>query len=543
MALDARKIFSSLAPGLLVALPALPSLYEASVRASWATLGRDQGIFQYTAWAVANGARAYRDVRDVNGPLVIMMHGFLQALGGSDEHVFRTLDLLLVGASAAFLGACLVALEKRPNVLRAATLAIASWVIVSTQYIAYGFWDTAQRESFFDLFLLVSIGAQLLRRDRLLLLAGALSIAPWFGKPTYALFTIVQLLTLASEGPSRVRRIATFLAGGAIGAAVPLAWLALRGDVGAWARITFVDVPAMYRFIWPRTPAGIYALHRDAISLALLTSGALLALIVSGRMSRRALPIALMPLCGLASVLVQAKGFLYHMHPVTLGSHLALLALVHHAWTEVERVPSLISRVFAAAFALGLGARTAMWASRASTFYLPPPADAADLASDDRLARYTRIDFFPVAMRRASELLARETRPEDTVQVYGMDPYLLFNARRRSATPYIYSYDLDADAALAGSFEEGGLRPTPDQIARIREIRDAHERDLVERLERAPPAAFVFIGKAPLMVQPDALADFEDHCPEAAAWMHLHYRERATFNEVRVFTPASPLDP
>jgi len=23
---------------------------------------------------------------------------------------------------------------------------------VSTQYVAYGFWDTAQRESFFDLF-------------------------------------------------------------------------------------------------------------------------------------------------------------------------------------------------------------------------------------------------------------------------------------------------------------------------------------------------------------------------------------------------------
>ena len=41
-------------------------------RASWTPLGRDQGIFQYVAWAVAQGDVDYRDVRDVNGPLIAL---------------------------------------------------------------------------------------------------------------------------------------------------------------------------------------------------------------------------------------------------------------------------------------------------------------------------------------------------------------------------------------------------------------------------------------------------------------------------------------
>src|SRR4051812_4167494 len=105
------RSLAPVAPGLLITLPAAPWVWDASVRASYATLGRDQGIFQYVAWAVAGGAKLYRDVRDVNGPLVMIVHRVFLALGGEDERVFRILDLFLVGLTAAFAGACLPALE------------------------------------------------------------------------------------------------------------------------------------------------------------------------------------------------------------------------------------------------------------------------------------------------------------------------------------------------------------------------------------------------------------------------------------------------
>ena len=116
-----------------------------------------------------------------------------------------------------------------------------------------------------------------------------------------------------------------------------------------------------------------------------------------------------------------------------------------------------------------------------------------------------------------------------------MDSYLLFLAERMSATPYIYVYDLNADAALFGSWMPNGLRPNWEQAGVIRAMRDAHERDLLVRLKKAPPAAFVFFDKSPLMSQPNAVADFTARCPESAAWTRANYRERAAFGEIHVW--------
>jgi hypothetical protein len=120
-----------------------------------------------------------------------------------------------------------------------------------------------------------------------------------------------------------------------------------------------------------------------------------------------------------------------------------------------------------------------------------------------------------------------------------MDPYLLFLARRKSATPYIYAYDLNVDAALNGGFS---LVPTFPQAERIRAMRNAHEADLLARLRKAPPAAFVFIDKSPLMSSEDAQEDFAAHCPETSEWVGKNYRNGATFGEVHVLLRSDLLE-
>jgi hypothetical protein len=145
-------------------------------------------------------------------------------------------------------------------------------------------------------------------------------------------------------------------------------------------------------------------------------------------------------------------------------------------------------------------------------------------------------------MRQAAAYLREHTKPDDRVQIYGMDPYLLFLAQRLSATPYIYAYDLDVDAALAGGT---GAVPDDEQSERIRAIRDAHEADLVTRLEARPPAAFVFLDQSPLLSEADAWDDFEGHCARAAPWVKAHYRESARFGHDHVWlridlAPAAP---
>jgi hypothetical protein len=113
-----------------------------------------------------------------------------------------------------------------------------------------------------------------------------------------------------------------------------------------------------------------------------------------------------------------------------------------------------------------------------------------------------------------------------------MDPYVLFLARRLSATPYIYAYDLNVDAALAGG---SGGQPTRTEAAPIRAIQAAHLADFRDRIVARPPAAFVFFDGAPTLSEVDAWDDFDRHCAGAAAWMRSHYRETATFGHDHVW--------
>src|SRR5258707_273056 len=127
------RLVRTLVTPLALALPPLFWVADATRRASLTTLGRDQGIFQYIAWALRRGAIDYRDVRDVNGPLTHLVHVVFLALGGADEHRFRVLDLAVTGATFAFVGACLPGLrsQRSPGALERIAWALAAWVVLS----------------------------------------------------------------------------------------------------------------------------------------------------------------------------------------------------------------------------------------------------------------------------------------------------------------------------------------------------------------------------------------------------------------------------
>jgi hypothetical protein len=561
---ELRRALRPLVVPLVVALPPLLWVWEAARHAALETLGRDQGIFQYIAWTVQQGAKDYRDVRDVNGPLTHLLHiGFL-ALGGADEHRFRVIDLVLTGTTFAIVGACLPGLsleenDPSPTFGERAAWALAGAVVLGAQYMHYIFWDQAQRESFFNWFMLTSAAIQLYVQSkpraahpRLLLgFAGALSLIPWFGKPTYAVFTFAQLTTLLVDRQWSVplrTRFSSFLVGAAFGSLTQIFYLVAYADIGAFLHIYFIDVPALYRFIWPRTPLDILSLsgYSSTAGLAIVTSIALIGLIVDGQVPSRVLAIALMPLGGLASVVIQAKGFPYHFHPVSAGLYLEWLVIVVWLWERHARrsttgpAPLAMARLvpFASAGALALAVTTGVQASShlVNHWILAKGILAEQRQERDYLVYFRTSDFFPWEMRETARYLREHTLPTDRVQEYGMDAYLLFLAERESATPYIYAYDLDVDAALYGSDLPEGLHPDGRESQRIRDIRDAHERDFLARLEGAPPAAFVFMDRAPLMTEDeDAWKDFVTHNAKAAPWVAEHYKQTAIFGDDRVW--------
>jgi len=554
-----------LAPMAFAMIP-LFWVIDATHRSSLTTLGRDQGIFQYIAWAVERGDVDYRDVRDVNGPLVHLVHLVFLKLGGADEHRFHVLDLLASSASFAVVGACLPGLGRDrgapPSWLDRVGWAFAAWVALMGQYQLYLYWNQAQRESFCDWFLLPSLAIQLAWPARTtrgatwqVALVGGLSVITWFGKPSFFLFTGVQLLVLALDRASALplrRRLAVFAVGGAIGAAIPLAFLFGKGDAAAFARIAFKDVPTVYRFIWAKSPQEMFGEEGPlgAATYGLAVAAILFALVATRALPRRALAAALFPLAGIGNVLMQRKGFGYHYHPLTASTWIGALVVVVMLWERYRaaRPSRAWGRYLALGAACGLGLELA-----ASMKVSPHIRNVWILAGGETPERrmdkgyfdtFKSHDFYPWEMRQAAAYLEKVTGPEDRVQTYGMDPYLLFLARRLSATPYVYAYDLNADAALEGGWS---ARPNDVEAAIIKQKRDDHERDMLVRLQAKPPKAIVFIDKSPLVSYQDAYEDFQHTCPTSAGWVAANYRLGRALGEYKVWlrndVPAPPDDP
>ncbi len=500
-------------PALVIALPPLPWVLDATRRASLAPLGARPGIFQYVAWALIHGEVDYRDVRDVNGP-----HARTSCMRSSSRSVARTSTGFTCSIwwsrarrSRSSAGACPdCARGARPvgsSALRGPSR--GGWSSAgSTSSSTSGRWPRGRASS--DWFMLPAVGVQLLaqapwrshagaagqgRQRRLLALAGALSVIPWFGKPTYALLprsrrSGVSLLVddgLRAPFSTRRRALGAFVVGGAIAAALMTALVLAFGDLGAFVRIQLVDVPAMYRFIWPRSAADIFSDPWRATQAAFALCGAvvLLALVAVGEMPRRVLAVALVPPCALLGIVAQGKGFPYHFHPVTAGAHLQWLTVA--AWlaerTRVARRRWAIARAVPVAVGVAIAFRvaTAMQDSPhvRALWLLWGARTPAERETAEYFDHFRRPDFFPFEMRQAAAYLRRHTAPDDRVQSYGMDAYVLFLAERASATPYIYAYDLNVDAALE---ERYGRRP------RRRSVRSnpRHPRRSRSRHARAP---------------------------------------------------------
>lgn len=529
-----------LAP-LVLALVPLYWVADATYRASLTTVGRDQGIFYYIAWAVRHGAVDYRDVRDVNGPLVHLIHLVMLYLGAADEHRFHVLDLAATGLSFAVVGALVPGVLVRARAVERVAWAFAGWVVLAGQYALYLYWNQAQRESFSDWFLLPSLALQIgRRRERHLVWIAALSTLTWFAKPSFVLFTAVQLFAVLVDQMelSRPRRLARFALGGALGAVIPMAYLLRFGDAARFFRITTQDVPRIYRFIWARSAQEILG-DEGPLSVAtmgLAASALVLCLIAMRALPRRMLVLGLAPLAALAGAIAQHKGFGYHFHPLTATTHLALMVALAMLWERYRFRPPAVGRF------LALGAAVLYALTIASAMRLSPHTRnvwilAGGGSPEARMDReyfdsFKSHDFFPWEIRQAARWIDDVTPPDARVQAYGMDPYLLYLAQRRSATPYIYAYDLNADAALDGGWN---MKPTWPEAENIRAQRDAHEKDMLAKLVEAPPEAFVFIDRSPLITYQDAWQDFRHCCTESARWVATHYHPARSFGEVHVW--------
>jgi hypothetical protein len=532
------------------------------MNASQTMFGRDQGVYQYVAWAISQGAVDYVDVCDINGPLTHAIHQLFQLLAGRSEHAFRVLDLVITSVSFATMGACLPGLALQPesplpSAAQRLSWAAATWAVLGVQYLSYSHWDISQRESFCNWFVLGAIATQLLaqgnagplkqsRRRSLLLASGMLSVLPWFIKPTYGVCTALQLILLFRWSSWR-QTLAPFCAGNAIGFALMLLWLSIFGDIGAFAQTYLLDGPSLYVPIWSvsavdlLTRTGFPNWGGYAMLLGLLFGAA----VWRGTLPARALLLGLVPAAALLQIIIQGKGFDYHYHTLTMSTALGALALAcafsERPATKAVRYSAFTSALVAPVFilavsSLGLGA-SPYWGDRWRAFQGESHAkDRPELSGYSYYMRY-----FPWDHGRTARYLEKETRPDERVFLYASSPYLLYIAKRLGAACPIYVCQLNVDAALDGRSPSRIYTPgTPlaaASAASIRGIRQRYSRETLEDLKSTQPAALVFVDDEPFMSTSNGWVDFRLNNPEAARWVLEGYELRERFGTVQIWRP------
>ena len=552
---------SWLLPALVAAVGIVPALWALRAQ-SYAIFGRDQGIFQYVAWALRNGERVYLDIHEINGPLPHVWHTVMQLLGGEDEHVFRSIDTVMLVTAYAFGATTIprwIGLELGQGMARrrgAVAWALAGLTVLGAEYTRYDWWHTAQREALYSVLVLTSLALQSLahttrRPGRALVLfsfAGVATSLTWFGKPPCAIFALLQLVVLVADRRNLAvglgRAIASVLAGAfAVGVSM-LAFVIAYEDLGRGVEI-LSKVPRLHHTIWNETLLGAYRSYNNGPRLdwAFASFGAFVATFVLLKLPRRALLAGVLPLGGFAVFAGQGKAFPYHLHMLTLGTAVAQLVVLGavaryvqtaHASERDPRRPGALALVVGlAAIALGLKSGQDAWKSPGvKGRWAAAGATAEKREGAAYLARFPWGDFFASDLRDAAAYLSAHTQPDERVQIYGFDPYLLFLAKRRSASPIIYGFELNVDAALKGG---PGARPSAELQSWLLAYRDEAEHLVLRTVQASPPAAFALMDHAPFTHPPNAQKDFAEHCPMLFQWMTERYEFAASFGAVRIW--------
>ena len=520
-------------------------------------LGRDQGIFQYVAWAIRHGVVDYRDIRDFNGPLVHAIHLGFAAVGGLDEARFRQLDLAGTVAAFGFVGACLPGITRSvgdagsPPLVTRATWALAAIALLGAQYYMYMFWDIAQRESFFDWFVFAGVGCQLLatgnagarwsrgyRRGLLLVAAGIAHGLCVFGKATFVVFGLCAfvVLLLSSTTAQRRRDVRAYIGGGLVAAAAMFLFVALTGDVRAFLNAYLVEGPRLYVGIWHVAPAALLARsgYPNYHLAGLILGAAITAFVVAGALPRRALLVALLPVAASAEVLLQGKGFPYHFHPLTAAIVLATMTL---ALAMAEGCAGTIrpGLRFAGTFAMLAFVTVVFDRLRTASPYLRP--DRAKFIGlswsaphPDADGYFGSLKFAPRDLAAAAAEVRASTSKDTSLFVYGSDPYVYVLADRRSATPFFVPLQVNIDLL---SMSEPG--PSPAVRAAREAMRADNAQEMARELLANEPGACLFVDESPFLTTPDSWLDFETHAPVAADYVRSHFVESARFGVVRLF--------
>lgn len=277
---------------------------------AWPLTG-DAAIFHFMANQFLMGLVPYRDLADINMPLIYGIHAAIVAIGGMSDAAWRALDLLAAAAMSA-----LIVMLVRPAGWAAAILALLAMLAT---HLLLGPYAAGQRDYLIAILALAvawfsaAASEAPQRRGIYLVAAGATAMIAASLKPSALLLCLLPALTI---GRPRARDIVAVTAG-ALGAGFAVfGTLAALGGLPAFITMLHTLLPAYASLDHPT----IWQMLEACAGLAPL--GGLAVAAVLGMASAK--PPRIRAMIGVAAfgvihLLVQRKGFFYHVYPLGAG--------------------------------------------------------------------------------------------------------------------------------------------------------------------------------------------------------------------------------
>ena len=372
----------------------------------------DSGVFFYAAQRLLDGGAPYRDIWDHKPPGVYFVDAIGIALGRQTGVWLVQLAFLIAAVLIGYR-----ALSREFGVAGGLVGSVA-WLVALPRL----FLSDAAQTSFVEFYALpLQFGVLLLfgvplTRSRALGI-GVLGGAALLFKPTLVGIVLAVVLVVLL----RSRRAAVMpLVLIAIGALVPLAivvvWAAARGVLGDMVdqAVVYNRAYAGFAPLSDRIDAVVLGLRLTLPSgLAVVAVGAWLYAIASRRWAPPLLAIALVALPLEIALSTWGRGYHYYFIPWLP----AMAILTAFAASEVQRaLPSRLARPALATLVLLMSVQPALLVTR-----------LALTTADGRI-------------RSAAAFVAANSRPQDTVLIWGSHAEVLFLADRLSPTRYVYQY-------------------------------------------------------------------------------------------------------
>lgn len=424
-----------------LALVALWAVFTAVLSALYLRLppSPDHVTYDYIGWMVSEGSVLYRDVADGNWPGQMFIHALSAIFFGNEIWSYRAFELLVIlPAGCAILFAFLHRYGDQ----------VAAWVAVPVYQVMYataGLWISGQRDIVAGP-LLVAAAYCLLRRTedagrKFLVLQGLCLAGAGLIRPTLLvmapLLTLADLLLIRTTGRN-LREIVEDHFVVALSTLAPLALIAAlgipRGALQAWydATVSFnLEVYSRSKTPWEigerLVPWILRCWHWY------LVVGLLGAVRYWRRDLSALLAVGMILPATIASVMIQGKGFEYHLG--TLYPLLAILVatVVGASWrylaNESRRLlPSAIALLLLAIPAAGLARNVWIVFAPQRELYLGRITEAQMHSRYGGGAEGLSVND----LLEITEYVERTTAPDATILFWGRPCHVNYWAKRRS---------------------------------------------------------------------------------------------------------------